>query len=53
MSEFIHNNKCKGWDVLLNGTTSVPKSVLRYTVDKVRKVIETEVHFPNVSYVQN
>ena len=27
---------CNGWDVCVNGTTSVPKSVLRYVVDKVR-----------------
>ena len=27
----------------MNGTTSVPKSVLRYTEDKVRQGSETEV----------
>ena len=37
----------------VNGTTSVPKSVLRYTVDKVRQVFETEVCYSNVSFVQN
>ena len=29
-------NKCNGWDVWWNGTTSVPKSALRYVVDKVK-----------------
>ena len=28
--------KCNGRDVSMNGTTSVPKSILRYVVDKVR-----------------
>ena len=32
-----------GWDVCVNGTTSVPKSVLRYSVDKVRQESESEV----------
>ena len=27
---------CNGWDVRINGTTSMPKSVLRYVMDKVR-----------------
>ena len=36
----------------MNGTTNVPKSVLRYTVDKVRQVSDTEVWYSNVSYVQ-
>ena len=35
----------------MKGTTSVPKSVLRYTVDKVRQVFETEVCYSNVSFV--
>ena len=29
--------------LVMNGTTSVPKSVLRYTMDKVRQESETEV----------
>ena len=29
--------------LVMNGTTSVPKSILRYTVDKVRQGSETEV----------
>ena len=36
----------------VNGTTSVPKSVFRYTVDKVRQVSESEVCYSYVSYVQ-
>ena len=27
---------CNGWNVYWNGTASVPKSVLRYVVDKVK-----------------
>ena len=27
---------CNGWNVRRNGTTSVPMSVLRYVVDKVK-----------------
>ena len=27
----------------MNGTTSMPKSVLRYTIDKVKQGFETEV----------
>ena len=30
---------CNGLDVCMNGTTSVPKSVLRYEVDKVRLIV--------------
>ena len=37
----------------MNRTTGVPKSVLHYTVDKVRQVFETEVCYFNVSFVQN
>ena len=37
----------------MNGTTSVPMSVLRYTVDKVRQVSGSEVCYSNASYVQN
>ena len=33
----------------MNGTTSVPKSVLRYSVDKVRQESESEVYF----YISN
>ena len=37
----------------MNLTTSVPKSVLRYSVDKVRQGSESEVWYSNASYVQN
>ena len=37
----------------MNGTTSMPKSVLRYSVDKVRQVSESEVCYSDVSFVQN
>ena len=36
----------------MNGTTSVPKSVLRYSVDKVRKGSETEVWYSTTPFVQ-
>ena len=35
-------SKCNGWKVRWNGTTTVPKSVLRYVVDKVRQVLISE-----------
>ena len=39
----IHNtllhNECNGWNVCLNGTTSAPKSVLCYVVDKVKLIV--------------
>ena len=34
---------CNGWKVWSNGTTSVPKSVPRLVLDKVRQVIKSEV----------
>ena len=37
----------------MNETTSMPKSILRYTVDKVRQVSGIEVCYSNASYVQN
>ena len=30
---------CNGWDICMNGTTSAPKSVLRYVVDKVKLIV--------------
>ena len=44
--------ECNGWDVCMNGTTSVPKSILRYSVDKVRQESESEVCCSTASYVQ-
>ena len=40
-------------ECLANDTTSVPKSVLCYAMDKVRLVFESEVCYFNVSFVQN
>ena len=36
----------------MNGTTSVPKSILHYSVDKVRQESESEVWYSIISYVQ-
>ena len=36
------NNTCKGWKVWLNGTTSVPKSVPRFVLDKVGLLFVSE-----------
>ena len=33
---------CNGWDVCMNGTTRVPRSVLRYVVDKVKLNLSME-----------
>ena len=30
----LATDECNGWDVVMNGTTSVTKSNLRYVVDK-------------------
>ena len=39
-------NKCNGWawDVCMKGATSVPKSVLHYSVDKVRYLDEPRAY---------
>ena len=37
----------------MNGTTSVPKSILCYAVYKVRQVLVSEAWYSNDSYVQN
>ena len=36
----------------MKGITSVPKSVLRYSMDKVRQGSETKVWYSTASYVQ-
>ena len=36
----------------VNRTTSVPKSVLRYSLDKVRQESESEVWYSTDSFVQ-
>ena len=40
------------WVFDVNGTTSVPKSVLRYSEDKVRQESKSEVWYSTASYVQ-
>ena len=44
------SNICDGWKVWSNGTTSVPKSVPRFVLDKVRQVPESEVHDSNILF---
>ena len=38
-------NKCNGWEVFMNGTTSVPMSVPRLVLDKVRLFVSESICF--------
>ena len=41
---------CNGWKVWSNGTTSLPKSITRLVLDKVREVFVAEVSTPMSSF---